>query len=88
MSHLPLTGSRFLPGFLGKGFRVLVGSSLLLVVPRQLNFCLLRTQVSSLDMPKTTTKYLQVSVGKKERKKEMVERLEKLANYFLWLIGG
>lgn len=26
--------------------------------------------------------------SEKERKKEMVECLEKLANYFFWLIGG
>lgn len=46
------------------------------------NFCLLIAETRRLDTSKTTTKYL----PDLSEKKEMVECLEKLANYFLWFL--
>lgn len=37
-------------------------------MPSQPSLCLLITQISTSDVPKTTTKYLQISVGKKKER--------------------
>lgn len=54
----------------------------------QPSFCLLITQISGSGMPKATTKYLQISVGKKERNGRASEETCKLLSLVnKWLVG-